>query len=272
MVVGDFAYKDHTFEDPYNIPEECTYSKITTLAPHRRMLEYAKECGMAGKVWFDIHWTSDHDTTPLPYPETTWSLAKHMENIAPGSETKLCVFELNSDHHDFERGMTNAYSILEAMNHNDIIPFMCSANCLQVDKHNDNGWDQGLLFMNNRSVWYQAPGYIDILFHKVLLERRFDVDETLADGMFNYTAMTDGKHISVILLNRSEEAEEVCVKLPCDSAYSYEKTVMTYKKDAVNTAEQKDYINISKVEQGNGEGTLHLTLPGNTVMTCYLSF
>ena len=267
MIIGDFAFLGHTFEDPFNIPEGCTYSKITTLKPHQRMLEYAKSCGMAGKVWFDIHWTSDHGTSPLPYPETTWSLSKHMENIAPGSKTQLCVFELNADHHDFERGMTNAYSIIEGINHCDIIPFMCSANCLQVDKHNDNGWNQGLLFMDNRSVWYQAPGYVDILFNKMLLPKRFDVDETLADETFNYTAMTDGENISLILLNRSEEAVEVCVNLPMDGGYGYEKTVMTYEKAAVNTAEQKEYINLSQVECGEGEGMLTLELPANTIMT-----
>jgi len=272
MIVGDFAYLGRPFDDPYQIPEECTYSKITTLAPHRRILEYAKECDMAGKVWFDIHWTSDHGDSPLPYPETTWSLARHMENIAPGSKTKLCVFELNADHHDFERGMTNAYSIIEAINHCDVIPFMCSANCLQVDKHNDNGWNQGLLFMNNRSVWYQAPGYVDILFHKVLMDRRFDVDETLVDGKFNYTAMTNGKDISLILLNRADEAEDVCVTLPCGGTYSYEKTVMTYDKADVNTAEQKDYVNLSNVERGTGKDALKFTLSGNTIMTLCLSF
>jgi len=267
MVIGDFAYLGHTFEDPYRIPEECTYSKITTLAPHKRMLEYAKECGMAGKVWFDIHWTSDHGESPLPYPETTWSLAKHMENIAPGSNPRLCVYELNADHHDFERGMTNAYSIIEAIKHSDIIPQMCSANCLQVDKHNDNGWNQGLLFMDNRSVWYQAPGYVDILFNKVKLERCFELEEDLADGKFNCAAMTDGKRISLILLNRSDKDEEVCVKLPFTDEYSYEKTVMTYAKDVVNTAENKEFINLDCVTYDEGSGNLVLILPANTIMT-----
>ncbi|MBR2948329.1 MAG: hypothetical protein IKC46_00550 [Lachnospiraceae bacterium] len=266
MVIGDFAYLGHPFEDPFNIPEECTYSKITTLAPQQRILKYAIENGMAGKVWFDIHWTSDHGDSPLPYPECTWSLMQHLDRIVPGHDTKLCVFELNADHHDWERGMTNAYSILEGINHSEIIPCMCSANCLQVDKHNDNGWNQGLLFMNNRSVWYQAPGYVDILFKKMMLERRFDTDDSLADGMFNYTAMTDGKKISVILLNRSDNAEEVCLELPVSGTYSFEKTVMTYAKEDVNTAENNEYINISNTERGSGKGNLCVTLPANTIM------
>lgn len=271
MVIGDFAYRNHTFEDPFNIPEECTYTKITTLAPHKRMLEYAKECGMAGKMWLDIHWTSDRKDSPMPHPEITWSLRQHLENLVPENDTKLCVFELNAAHHDFERGLANAYSIIEGINHSDIIPIMCSANCLQVDQHNDNGWDQGLLFMNNRSIWYQASGYVNIMFRKVLLDRRFDINETLADGAFNYTAMTDGKRISLILMNRSDEEETISVTLPITGTYSFETNVMTYADEDVNTAENKNYINLSHVETGSGEGILDLKLPSNTLMTVMIT-
>ncbi len=271
MVIGDFAYKRHVFEDPFNIPEECTYTKITTLAPHKRMLEHAKECGMAGKVWIDIHWTSDQKDSPMPHPEITRSVRQHLENLVPQNDTKLCVFELNAARHTFERGLANAYSILEGFNHSEVIPIMCSANCLQVDKHNDNGWDQGLLFMDNRSVWYQAPAYVNIMFRKVLLDRRFDIDETLIDGAFHYTAMTDGKRISMILMNRADMEETVSVTLPIVGTYSFEKTIMTYADDAVNTAENKHYINLSHVESGNGEGVLSLTLPSNTLMTVMIT-
>lgn len=271
MVIGDFAYRNHTFEDPFNIPEECTYTKITTLAPHKRMLEYAKECQMEEKLWLDIHWTSDKTPSPIPYPETSWSLKRHLDRLVPENATKLCVFELNAASHDYERGLANAYCIMEALNHSDIIPIMCSANCLQVDKHNDNGWDQGLIFMNNHSVWYQAAAYVNIMFHKVLLDRTFDVDTALVDDFFNYTAMTDGKRISIVLMNRSDHEETVEVHLPITEEYRFEKTTMTYASDAVNTAENKDYINLSRVECGMGKGDLALTLPSNTLISVMIT-
>ena len=268
MIIGDLAYVRHPFEDPFHIPEECTYYKdLTTLAPHQRMLQYGLRANQPGKIWWDMHWSSDHDDSPIPNPEVTLSMMKHMDAIAPGHEGKLCVFELNADRHTFERGMCNAYSLLEGINHCDVLPFMCSANCLQFDKHNDDGWDQGLVFMNNRSVWYQAPAYVNLLFARVMLERRFDTDESLIDRLFNYTAMTDGKKISLILLNRSEEPEEVCVELPLTAAYTYEKTVMAYDKNDVNSAEQPDFINLSNVECGSGQGNLCVTMPAYSVMT-----
>ena len=270
MIVGDFAYKKHIFDDPFHIPEECTYTKITTLAPHKRMLEYAKSCDMAGKVWIDIHWTSDQKDSPMPHPEITQSLKAHLENLVPQNGAKLCVFELNAARHTFERALANAYSIIEGLNHSDIIPIMCSANCLQVDKHNDNGWDQGLLFMNNRSVWYQAPALVYTMLDKVLLDRRFDIDETLVDGNFHYTAMTDGTRISLVLMNRADREEEISVHLPFTGAYRFEKAFMTYADDDVNTAQKPDHIHLSHA-LGKEEGALSLSLRANTITTVMIT-
>ncbi len=278
MVVGDFDYHGHPFDDPYNIPAECVPAaynvapgqpplRMTSLLHHQRILEHAKSCGMAGKVWIDIHWWCEHGDTPLPFPECAWSFYNHLENIAPDSGVKLCVYELNANQHDFERGMANAYAIIEAINHCDILPCMGSANCLQVDGHNDNGWNQGLLFMNNRSVWYQAPGCVDILYKRVLLDKKFDLEGDFADNTFNAAAMTDGKRISVILLNRGEEAVDVEVEMPVDGAYEYEKTVLNYAKNACNTAAAPENIRVPDAEACKGDGKLTLTLAGNSIVT-----
>jgi hypothetical protein len=42
----------------------------------------------------------------------------------------------------------------------DRLPVVCSANGLQPDGQNDNGWDQGLLFLDPSRVWFQPPGYV----------------------------------------------------------------------------------------------------------------
>jgi hypothetical protein len=42
----------------------------------------------------------------------------------------------------------------------DRLAVVCSANGLQPDGENDNGWDQGLLFLNPTAVWLQPPGYV----------------------------------------------------------------------------------------------------------------
>lgn len=260
MVIGDFDYSK-TIEDPWNLPERCTGSGITTLNPHRRILEFAKEAG--GTVYIDIHWWCEHGTTPKPFSDTAWPLYEHLSKMG---DTKLCVYELNANAHDFERAMANCYAIFEAVNHSEILPYMCSANCLQVDKHNDNSWDQGLLFMNNRSVWYQAPGLLDIFLERVWMDRRYDFNRDVIDDTFNAAVMTDGEKTAVCLLNRADHEEEVEIDLPgLDRKYTYTVSLFTAEKNAVNTAENPRNLTVPGTSVMEGEGVFRVTLPANTI-------
>lgn len=263
MVVGDFEYKKIT-EDPYQLPEHSNASGITTLHPHERILQFAKDAGQTGKVYIDIHWWCEHGDTPLPFPAAAWSFYENLEKLVPGSGVKLCVYELNANAHDMERAMANSYAIMEAIRHSEMLPYMCSANCLQVDKHNDNNWDQGLLFMNNRSVWYQAPGLLDILLEKAWMPERLDFNEDVIDAKFNAAVMTDGDRISVCMVNRADADEAVEIAL-ADKAYSYRMTVLTAEKNAVNTAENPTAIAIPEAVCGEANGTMQFTLPANSI-------
>ena len=60
-----------------------------------------------------------------------------------------------------KRALSNALATNEAERIGDLLPIACAANCLQPDGQNDNGWDQGLLFLEPVSkVWLQPPGYL----------------------------------------------------------------------------------------------------------------
>jgi hypothetical protein len=71
----------------------------------------------------------------------------------------VVVFELNAANHSQRRAIANALA-LNAIQRDGRLPITTSANCLQPDGENDNGWDQGLLFLNPSQVWLQPPGYI----------------------------------------------------------------------------------------------------------------
>ena len=47
-------------------------------------------------------------------------------------------------------GWPNAHAINEIQRYEYEMPILCAANCLQPNGHNDNGWDQGLLFCPSR--------------------------------------------------------------------------------------------------------------------------
>jgi len=265
MAVGDFEYKKIT-EDPYRLPENSNASGITTLHPHERILQFAKDSGQAGKVYIDIHWWSEHGDSPLPFPTAAWSLYENLEKLVPESGVKLCVYELNANAHDMERAAANAYAILEAIRHSEILPYMCSANCLQVDKHNDNNWNQGLLFMNNRSVWYQAPGLLNLLLEKSWLPEKLAFNEDIIDARFNAAVMTDGERISVCLLNRSDAEEDAEILLSGRGGrIPYCVTMLSAAKDAVNTAENPCRIRVSDTIAGEADGAVTVKLPPYTV-------
>ena len=154
LVVGDFTYHHH-IEDPQQF--SGADSGITNLAAHARILKLAREHHR--EVWFDVHvWTEG------PRPDSsldgTLSYCDALDKIAGGAAHKVVVFEFwNANNHSQQRALANAMAI-NAAERDGRLPVVTSANCLQVDGQNDNGWDQGLLFLNPSAVWLQPPGYV----------------------------------------------------------------------------------------------------------------
>ena len=72
----------------------------------------------------------------------------------------MAIFELNAGNHALGRALSNAHAINELERLGDDVPVVCSANCLQPYGQNDNGWDQGLLFLDPSQVWAQPPYYV----------------------------------------------------------------------------------------------------------------
>jgi hypothetical protein len=154
IVVGDFSY-GQPIQDPFNFSGAA--SGITSLEAHQKILELAQENNR--EVWFDVHvWTDGPgiDSTVLALP----TYVSALNQVGAGARHKVVVFELNANNHSQRRALGNALAINAISRINDALPVVTSANCLQPDGQNDNGWDQGLLFLNPSQVWLQPPGYI----------------------------------------------------------------------------------------------------------------
>ncbi len=82
-----------------------------------------------------------------------------IDQIADGAKHRVVVFEFNSNSHRQHRALSNAEMIGRIVR-DGRVPVALSANCLQPDGQNDNGWDQGLLFLNSSKVWLQPTGYV----------------------------------------------------------------------------------------------------------------
>jgi alpha-L-arabinofuranosidase len=83
-----------------------------------------------------------------------------LDRLAAGAKHSVMVFEFNSGNHAFRRALGNAGAINAIERLAGRVTIAASANCLQVDRQNDNGWDQGLLFMDPCRVWPQPPYYV----------------------------------------------------------------------------------------------------------------
>ena len=157
LVVGDFSYHQ-VITNPFSF--SGADSGITTLAAQQQILQLARQNNR--EVWFDVHvW--DNGAAVDPSLTAMFSYDDALAQIAGGANYKVVVFELNAENHTQARALGNALAI-NAAERDGRLPIVTSANCLQPDGQNDNGWDQGLLFLNPSQVWLQPPGYVTQMY------------------------------------------------------------------------------------------------------------
>jgi alpha-L-arabinofuranosidase len=205
IVVGDFGYHN-VITDPYNFTggDGCN-----SLATHKKILDLARQYNR--EVWFDIHTWTEHLPEPRDLPAAL-SFYDQLGTINPGAKYKLVCFEFNAASHDVQRALCNAHGINELERVGDKIVMTSSANCLQVDGQNDNGWDQGLLFMNPQKVWAQPPYYVTQMVseHHQPLCLSAEVKGNNTENLdVTMTRSEDGKIIVAKIVNMGGTAAQV---------------------------------------------------------------
>ncbi|MCX8156021.1 MAG: DUF1080 domain-containing protein [Verrucomicrobiae bacterium] len=200
LVVGDFAYEE-VITDPQAVRGAA--SRITHLNAQRQILELARQHGR--EVWFDVHvWTDG--PRPTGSLEGALSFRDALEKLVPDARFRLAVFELNANNPAQRRALANALA-LQRFQRDGRVPVVCSANCLQPDGQNDNGWDQGLLFLNPAQVWLQPPGYVTRLFarHYQPWAVRAEVQGAGEALEVTATRSEDGRALVVQVVNLSDQ-------------------------------------------------------------------
>jgi alpha-L-arabinofuranosidase len=137
-----------------------------------------------------------------------------IDKLANGARHRVAVFELNANNHDQRRALANAAAI-GAAQRDGRIPVVTSANALQVDHQNDNGWDQGLLFLNPSHVWLQPPGYVTQMIARNYLECVVDAEVGGADDALRVTATRseDGKRLTLQVVNAAAQPGSTRIRL-----------------------------------------------------------
>lgn len=234
LVVGDFSYHQ-IITDPFNF--SGADSGITTLAAQQKILQLAKQHNR--EVWFDLHvWTDG------PRPDSSlasmFSYDTALASISDGAKFRVAVFELNANNHSQKRAIANALAI-NAIERDGRLQVTTSANCLQPDGENDNGWNQGLLFLNPSQVWLQPPGYVTQMYSRSHQPQQVwaSVVDTNNDLDASAQCSQDGKTLVLKVINLNSSSKPVAIHLAGFSLANPIATVnvLSAALDAANTAQ-----------------------------------
>ncbi len=259
LIVGDFSYHQN-ITDPFHF--SGADSGITSLAAQQKILQLAKQHHR--EVWFDLHvWTEG------PRPDSSLpamlSYIDALDQIAAGAKHKVVVFELNANNHSQRRALANALA-LNAIQRDGRLPITASANGLQPDGQNDNGWNQGLLFLNPAHVWLQPPGYVTQMIsrnHQPLVVKS---DCPMRDLDVSATKSEDGRTLVLQVVNVSEKAVTLPLKIAGFIPVHSGAQVLTLegRLDARNTADNPGAIQPTSVawQHGLKDGESKVTFPG----------
>jgi hypothetical protein len=267
IVVGDFAYGNR-ITDPFRF--DGAASGITTLAAHKNILDLAKAHNR--EVWFDLH-VGTEGPRPDSTLAATLSYIDAMARIADGARHKVLVFELNANNPTHRRALANAVAI-NAAERDGRLPIVTSANCLQPDGENDNGWNQGLLFLNPSKVWLQPPGYVTRMISRNYESCAVGCEVKSPDDSLDVSAKRseDGKTLVLQVVNTSKDEMMTNIRI---AGYAPTKTSAKVEQlagslDARNTAENPEQIQTTfkqwPHELKNGETTYHFPPYSFTVM------
>ena len=120
-----------------------------------KILDLARGAGR--EVWFDVHiWNHNPRDARGPIAALA-TLDAALARLSPGADYRLCVLEENATSHAVRRAVAHGETINGLMRMGGRVRIVCAANALQPDGQNDNGWDQGLLFLNPSRAWLQPP-------------------------------------------------------------------------------------------------------------------
>jgi hypothetical protein len=239
LAVGDFQY-ERKISDPMNLTGAA--SRITSLAAHRRILE------LAGKnhreVWFDVHVGTEGPRTATSV-EALSSYIDAVDKLAGTTPHRVVVFELNANNHEQRRALANAVAIGRATR-DGRIPVVTSANALQVDRQNDNGWNQGLLFLNPTSAWLQPPGYVTQMISQSYEPRVLDAEVSKPNPQLDVTAVAgeDGRAIVLRVVNSGPSPIPCEIRLDNFSPSKAEAGVLQLSAapDTFNAADAPDRV------------------------------
>lgn len=240
LIVGDFEYRQAiTNPDDFD-----GAPKIRSLATHDKILNLAKEHGRS--VWFDVHiWNhSPGDAPPRIAALATFDAA--LAKLCPGADYKICVLEENATNHAIRRAVAHGETVSGLMRVADRVPIVCSANALQPNGQNDNGWDQGFVFLDPAQAWLQPPAYVTQMISRNRQPQIVAADVSGDASGLDVTATrsADARTLVLQVTNASERPRLTLVELSGYKSRAGKLVVeeLTGPLEATNTADAPRHV------------------------------
>jgi alpha-L-arabinofuranosidase len=242
LTVGDMGYND-VIANPTQVTG--AQSGLTTLEAYQSILSFA--AANSGALAIDMHTWTDTPEEVLEEVDAIASLDFWVHQYNPAVSYALNIYELNAQEHDLNRALANARAIGLLEQHGRRVKVTTSANALQPQGHNDNGWDQGLVFFDTQQSWLQPPGYVTQMIAANFLPTVVDTLCTNPD--VTVTARTDGHAMTLEVVNLNPSSETIPITF-----IGYTPATSTLQVTQLTSANLTD-----ENDETNGTGTTLVT-------------
>jgi hypothetical protein len=250
LTVGDNQYHDIITD-----PNHVTNGNVGSLSAYKTIVDFT--AAHAGHLAIDMHIWTDGPEGVAHQLDAVASFDSWIQRYQPTLNYKIGIFELNANRHDVNRALGNAAAIgrLKAMGNR--VSVVTSANALQPDGQNDDGWNQGLVFFDTHRSWLQPPGYVTQMIAADYLPTA--IEATTANPSLSVTATTDGSALSVQVVNLSSAAQAPSINL---AGYTPSTRTMRVTQLQGARTDQNNAGNVNQVRPTTA--TVGYTLNGST--------
>jgi alpha-L-arabinofuranosidase len=268
VTVADVGY-GNVITDPDNVTGAG--SGLTSLSAYQSIL--ANAVANNAQITIDLHISDDAPEHVQQSIDALKSFDYWLYQYNQSAVYHINVFELNSSQHNMERALANAKAISLLQQCGDRVTVCTSANALQPDGQNTNGWDQGLVFFDTHRSWFQPPGYITTMFADGNLGTVVHAETN--NPWLAVSAQFNGSRLILNVTNESSTAQSPTIALT-----GFTPTTQTAQTTSLSGArtDQNNASNVNQVVPENGTtaysltaNALTLTFAANSVTVVTLS-
>jgi len=200
-------------------------NEIMWMRQHMELMEEGFRLTDGYCDYWDLHVSCADAGAGLGARGTFKAFRDMIARLNPKSTMKAAIFEENGDNHDMRRALGHASILIACREQGDFLLTSCPANALQPYNHNDNGWDQGQVFLTPDKAWLQPCAWAQAMASEthrdILVEGKADVKGVELSA----TRDREGASVVLHLVNGTDKAQNLTVDFGADAALVLKRAV-----------------------------------------------